>query len=70
MVYIAGNDMPTDALTQIIDRLRIAGSSTMLLVVPNVELSPRDRYSYENCTNFVVLIGIKISADFLIANFV
>ncbi len=58
---------------QVSDRLRIAGSSTML-VVPSVGLSPRDRQSYvcknENCTNFDVLLGIKISGDNLIANLV
>ena len=41
VVCIAGNDMLTNAFTQIIDYLEIAGSSTML-EVPNVELSPGD----------------------------
>ena len=55
MVYITGNDMPTDTFTQVIDGLKIAGSSTML-VLPNVELEPRDQYSYAKMKTARILL--------------
>ncbi len=51
----AGNDMPTDAFIHVICRLRIASSSTML-VAPNVELSPSDRYSYAKLKTARILL--------------
>ena len=53
-LYIAGNNMPTDACTHI-HHIRIAGSSAML-VVPNVELSPRDRYSHAKLKTARILL--------------
>ena len=43
------------------------------MLVPNVELSPRDQYSYSKIKTsriLLFLLGIKILGDILIANLV
>ncbi len=68
----AGNDVPTGAFVQVMDRQRIAGSST-ITVVHNAVLSPRDLYSYARMKTariWLFCLVFKISGDILIANLV
>ncbi len=70
--YLAGNCMPSDAFTQIIDRLVITGSECML-VLPNVELSLHDQYRHakiETASKFDTITWCKIMDDILKTNLV
>ncbi len=73
-IFIAGNSMKISRPIHSHNRSsRNYGEYICMLVMPIIELSPRDpccNAKNENCMDFVILLGNKILDDILIANLV